>query len=88
MTGGGLHEREHPGVVEPGQLDARDTTVSAECPERFNKGMGVGQLAVPIGPEYEYPHRAIGCGQVTQELKTSLVRPLQVIEEEDHRLMF
>ena len=35
VTGGGLHERDHAGVVEPGQLDARDAVLSMQRSQRF-----------------------------------------------------
>ncbi len=87
VTGGRLHERDHVGVVEPGQLDAANTLLAAQGRQRLQERMRARQLAIPIGPEHEEPHRLIRRHDVTQQLQARLVRPLQVIEHQHDRLV-
>ena len=87
VPGGGLHERHDAGVVEPGQLDARDAVLSTQRGERLEQRVGARQLAVAVGPEHEHPHRLVGRDHVAQQLQARLVGPLQVVEHEHDRLL-
>ena len=66
VTGGGFHERDHAGVVEPRQLDARDAVLAMQRSQRLEEGMRARQLTVAVGPQHQHPHRLLGRDQVTQ----------------------
>ena len=87
MTGGGLHERHHAGVVEPDQLDPGDSLWRRRAASVSSERVGVGQLAVAVGPEHEQPHGLFGGGQVAQEEQAPLVGPLEVVEDQDDGLV-
>ena len=87
VTGGSLHQRYHAGVIEPRQLDARNTVLSTQRSQGLEEWVGVRQLTLSIGPEHEHPHRLFRPDHVTQQLQACLVRPLQVIQYEDDRLV-
>src|ERR1017187_3975499 len=61
---------------------------AAEGGQGLDQRLGVGQFAVPIGPEHDQPHGYVGGGQVPEQLQTALVGPLEVVEHKDHRLVF
>ena len=51
------------------------------------RAMGLGQLTVPVGAEDEHPHALLRGDEVAEQQQAPLVRPLQVIEDQDHRLV-
>ena len=44
-------------------------------------------LTIPVVPEDEHSHWLISCNDVTEELQTCLVSPLEVVEDENDRLL-
>ena len=86
VTCGRLHQRDHARLIEPGQIDAGDARLPAEGGKRFEQRMGPGEPAVPVGGEDEHPQRLLGRAQVTQQLQAGAVRPLEVVQDEYHRL--
>ena len=88
MPGGGFHQGHHPSVVETAEIDPPDSVQPAEGGQGLDQRLGVGQFAVPIGPEHDQPHGYVGGGQVPKQLQAALVGPLEVVENKDHRLVF
>ena len=80
LAGDGLDEGQHPGVVQSGQIDARDAVQATEGAERLHQGIGLRELTVPKGPEHEQAACRIGRGQVPEEEEAALVGPLEVVE--------
>jgi hypothetical protein len=87
VGGSRLHERHHASVIETRKLDPRHTGVSSEHPQGLSQGIGFGQLAVAVRPEYQHRHRGVGRHEVTQQEQAPPVGPLEVVEHEDHGLV-
>ena len=85
VTCGCFHERDHTLFISPDRSCGR-RRLSAECGKRFEQGMRAGQPAVPVGAEHQHPQRLFGCAEVTQQLQAGTVGPLEIVEDEYHRL--
>ena len=87
VAGGRLHEGEHPGVVQAGELDAAHSGFAAQRGQGLGQRVGARELRVAIGADDEQTQ---GCGvghHVTQHLEAGLVRPLQVVEHQHEWLV-
>ncbi len=88
VSGSGLHEGHHPGVVQADEIDPSDPVQPVEGGQRVHQGICGGQLAVPVGAEDQDPHGRVGGGQMAEQQQASLVGPLEVVEDQDDGLVF
>ena len=85
VTGRGLHEGEHAGVVETAQFEVAHPRLASKRGQRLGQGIGDARGRNP-GRSRTTSSR-IDCArldQLAQQLEAGLVGPLQVVEHQHH----
>ncbi len=89
VTGGGLHERHHVGVVEAFEREcAHPGRLAVQGAQGLGEGMGDREFGIAVGAENEQPCRGRVGRYVAQQLEARLVGPVQVVEDQDDRVLF
>ena len=85
LVGGGLDERSHFTFVEPAQRHPLDGLVAPQIGEHLGQRMTAVELRVSIRAHHEQRCIVPGPHEVTEHQERRLRRPVQVVEQEDHR---
>ena len=87
VTGRLLHEGDDARGVESGEREALHAARTPEVGHHLHKGMVVVELGIPIGAEDEEALRIRGLHDMPQQEESGLGRPLQVVEDQEDRVV-
>ena len=86
VAGQSFHEGEHANVVEAPELDTVHTRLSAQRAQHLHERMRRRELRIAERPDHEHTGGFDVGHNVVQKLQAWLVRPMQVLEHDHHRL--
>ena len=70
---------------ERSELQPADVRLARQPRHNVGEQRGAARLRVAVGGEHEHAHPVVGAQDVLQEEQRQLVRPVQVVEHEQHR---
>ncbi len=72
-------------LLQPAKTEALHRRLPAKVCEERGEGMRSGEIAVSEGSHHRHPHGCRRPGQMTQELETGRVGPVEIVEHDEKR---
>ncbi len=82
-----LHQRMHARLVQSAELQAGDTLLAPDRPQRLAEAGGLGKLAVAEGSEHQHPHGRLRRSHLAEQGQAPAVGPLEIVEDENDGLL-
>src|ERR1700676_3948795 len=86
MASCALHELNDLRLTQTADRQALDPLLATKIGQDLDQRMAPVKVRVPVGPDDERPHALTLDEQVLEQQERRLVRPVQIIQDQDHRL--